>query len=260
MQQELHSVGIDVAKQVFHRVGADTTGKMLWRKRLSRHALMPFIAPLPSVCIGIEAGGGAHDWARRFREPGHEVKLMAPQFVKSNQNERRDAEAIAEALPRPTLRFVPLQAIEPQDIQSLPRVRERLIGERTAWINDVPGLMHASGIVRPKGESRFRPVGVEKLASAKDKLTALSQAMLGPRIEEVVDLEQRIAFDQEKLDGLAQTPPEGQRLMTIPGRGPLPVTALIAAVGEVGVFKNGCQFAAWLGWVPKPHSTGGQTR
>jgi transposase len=216
------------------------------------------------VCIGIEACGGAHYWARRFREHGHEVKLMVPQFVKpfvkSNKNDMRDAEAIAEALTRPTMRFVPIKAIEQQDIQSLHRMRERLIGERTALINEVHGLMHEYSIVLPKGVSKFRQAVVEKLESEKDKITTLSQKMFWKLVEEFVDLEKRIAFYQEKLEGLAQTHPECQRLMTIPGLGPLTATALIAAVGDVGVFQNGRQFAAWLGLVPKQHSTCGQTR
>ena len=125
MKQELSTVAIDLAKKVFHLVGTDTTGNILWRKRLSRNALMPFIAQLPPVLIGMEACGGAHYWARRFREHGHDVKLMAPQFVKayvkSNKNDTRDAEAIAEAVTRPTMRFVPVKDVEQQDIQALHR-------------------------------------------------------------------------------------------------------------------------------------------
>lgn len=143
MKQELSTVAIDLAKNIFHLVGADRTGKILWRKRLTRHALMPFMVQLPPVLIGIEACGGAHDWARRFREHGHDVKLLAPQFVKpyvkSNKNDMRDAEAIAEAVTRPTMRFVPLKEVNQQDIQALHRVRERLIGARTALINAVHG-------------------------------------------------------------------------------------------------------------------------
>ena len=264
MTQQLSTVAIDLAKKVFHLVGADTTGKILWRKRLTRHALMPFIAQLPPVLIGIEACGGAHYWARRFREHGHEVKLMAPQFVKpfvkSNKNDMRDAEAIAEAVTRPTMRFVPTKDIDQQDLQALHRVRERLIGERTALINEVHGLMNEYGIVIPTGVSKFHQAVVEKLASAKDTLTALSQEMFGKLVEEFVALEEQIAYYQQKLESLAKTHPECQRLMTIPGIGPMTATALIAAVGHVGVFKNGRQFAAWLGLVPKQHSTGGQTR
>jgi transposase len=190
MKQSLHTVAIDLAKKVFHLVGADTTGKILWRKRLTRHALIPFIAQLPPVLIGIEACGGAHDWARRFREHGHEVKLLAPQFVKpflkSNKNDRRDAEAIAEAVTRPTMRVVPTKGIDQQDLQALHRVRERLIGERTALINDVHGLMNDYGIVIPKGVSKFHQAVMEKLASEKDTLTALSQEMFGKLVEEFV--------------------------------------------------------------------------
>ena len=264
MKQELSTVAIDLAKKVFHLVGTDTTGNILWRKRLSRNALMPFIAQLPPVLIGMEACGGAHYWARRFREHGHEVKLMAPQFVKayvkSNKNDTRDAEAIAEAVTRPTMRFVPVKDVEQQDIQALHRIRERLIGERTALVNEVHGLMNEYGIVIPKGVPKFRQAVVDKLESEKDKLTPLSQELFWKLLEEFAALEQQIAFYQEKLESLAKTHPECQRLMSIPGIGPITATALIAAVGDVGVFKNGRQFAAWLGLVPKQHSTGGQTR
>jgi transposase len=264
MTQELSTVAIDLAKKVFHLVGADTTGKILWRKRLSRNALMPFIAQLPPVLIGMEACGGAHYWGRRFREHGHEVKLMAPQFVKpfvkSNKNDMRDAEAIAEAVTRPTMRFVPVKDVAQQDIQALHRIRERLIGERTALVNEVHGLMNEYGIVIPKGVPKFRQAVVDKLESEKDKLTPLSQELFWKLLEEFAALEQQIAFYQEKLDSLAKTHPECQRLMTIPGVGPITATALIAAVGDVEVFKNGRQFAAWLGLVPRQHSTGGQTR
>jgi transposase len=264
MKQELSTVAIDLAKKVFHLVGTDTTGNILWRKRLSRNALMPFIAQLPPVLIGMEACGGAHYWARRFREHGHDVKLMAPQFVKayvkSNKNDTRDAEAIAEAVTRPTMRFVPVKDVEQQDVQALHRIRERLIGERTALVNEVHGLMNEYGIVIPKGVPKFRQAVVDKLESEKDKLTTLGQELFWKLLEEFAALEQQIAFYQEKLESLAKTHPECQRLMSIPGIGPITATALIAAVGDVGVFKNGRQFAAWLGLVPKQHSTGGQTR
>jgi transposase len=171
----------------------------------------------------------------------------------------RDAEAIAEAVTRPTMRFVPIKDIAQQDVQALHRVRERLIGERTALINEVHGLMHEYGIVLPKGVTKFRQAVVEKLESEKAKLTALSQEMFRTLIEEFVALEEQLAYYQEKLEALATTHPECQRLRTIPGIGPITATALIAAVGDVGVFKNGRQFAAWLGLVPKQHSTGGQS-
>jgi transposase len=263
MKHNITTVGIDLAKKIFHLVGMDTTGKIVWRKRLTRHALVPFLAQLPPVTIGMEACGGAHYWARQLCQQGHTVKLMAPQFVKpyvkSNKNDMRDAEAIAEAVTRPTMRFVPIKDIAQQDVQALHRVRERLIGARTALINEVHGFMQEYGIVLPKGVTKFRQAVVEKLESEKAKLTALSQEMFRKLMEEFVALEEQLAYYQEQLDTLAATHPECQRLMTIPGIGPITATALIAAVGDVGVFKNGRQFAAWLGLVPKQHSTGGQS-
>src|SRR5438105_4414902 len=169
MKPEMSVLGIDIAKRVLHVVGMDERGKIVLRKRLSRHALLPFIAKLPPVLIGIEACGGAPYGARRFRASGYEVKLMAPQCgkpdVKANQNDSRDAEAIAEAVTRPTMRFVPVKDVDQQDIQALHRVRERLIGERTALVNEVHGLLHEYGIVIPKGVSTFRQAVVRTLES-----------------------------------------------------------------------------------------------
>jgi transposase len=262
MKRDISVLGIDIAKRVFHAVGTDETGKIVFRKRLSRQELMPFIAKLPPVLIGMEACGGAHYWARRFGEHGHDVKLMAPQFVKpyvkSNKNDMRDAEAIAEAVTRPTMRFVPIKAIDQQDIQALHRVRERLMGERTALVNEVHGLMQEYGIVMPKGVSQFRQAVVDRLESEQDKLTALSQEMFRKLVEEFIALEEQLAYYQDKLDTLAKTHPECQRLMTIPGIGPLGATALIAAVSDASAFHNGRQFAAWLGLVPRQHTTGGK--
>jgi transposase len=147
MKHEMHVLGIAIAKRVLHAVGMENTGKIVYRKRWSRHALRPCIAKLPLVRIGIEACGGAHDWARRCRASGHEVKRLAPQcvkpYVQSNNNDRREAEAIAAAVTRPPRRLVPSKDGAQQDIQALHRVRERLRGERTALVHDVHGLLHA---------------------------------------------------------------------------------------------------------------------
>src|SRR5499426_506993 len=209
MKQEMNILGIDSAKRVFHAIGMDNTGKIVFRKRFSRHDLMPFLAKLPPVRIGMEACGGAHYWARRFREHGHEVKLMAPQFVKpyvkSNKNDSRDAEAIAEAVTRPTMRFVPIKDVDQQDIQALHRIRERLIGARTALVHEIHGLLHEYGMVMPKGVAKFRQAVVGKLAAEKAKLTPLSQEMFWKLVEEFAALEAQLAYDQEKLDTLAQT-------------------------------------------------------
>src|SRR5256712_10271774 len=264
MEKKLSVVGIDIAKQVFHLVGMDEHGTIVMRKRLYRAQVMGFIAQLPPMLIGMEACGGAHDWARRFRAHGHEVKLMAPQFVKpyvkSNKNGSRDAEAIAAAMTRPTMRFVPTKDVDQQDIQALHRVRERLIGARTALVNEIHGLLHEYGIVVPKGVAKFRQAVIGKLEADKTKLTPLSQEMFGKLVDEFAVLEKQLVYYQEKLEALATTHPECQRLMTIPGIGPLTATALVAAVSDASAFKNGRQFAAWLGLVPRQHSTGGKER
>jgi len=197
MQPEMSVLGIDMAKRVFHAVGMDARGKIVLRKRLSRHDRMPFLAQLPPGRLGMDACGGAHDWARRFRAQGHAVQRMAPQCVKpygkSNKTDSRDAEAIAEAVTRPTMRFVPSKDVDQHDSQALHRVRERLIGARTALSNAVQGLMHAYGIVLPTGVAKFRQAVVEQLEAEKDKRTALSQEMLWQLVEEFAALEKQLA-------------------------------------------------------------------
>jgi len=264
MEQKLSALGIDIAKQVFHLVGMDAHGTIVVRKRLYRAQVLVFIAQLPPTCIGMEACGGAHYWARRFREHGHEVKLMAPQFVapyrKANKNDMRDAEAIAEALTRPTMRFVPVKSVAQQELQALHRVRERLMKARTALINATRGLLLEYGIVVPQGATTFRKHVLEKWATEDAKLTPHSLALFQQLLEELATLEARVATYDAQLAQVAQTHPVCQRLMTIPGLGALTATALVAAVSGATQFKNGRQFAAWLGLVPRQHSTGGKSR
>lgn len=179
MTQELSIVGIDIAKRVFHLVGMDERGKIILRKRLTRGEVLAFMQTLPPVTVGMEACGGAHYWARQFREQGHTVKLIAPQYVKpyvkTNKNDVRDAEAIAEAVSRPSMHFVPMKTVAQQDIQALHRVRERLIGARTALINEIRGLLAEYGIVLPVGITAFRRSVVGTLDTEQAKLTPLSK-------------------------------------------------------------------------------------
>src|SRR5215831_13368856 len=264
MTKKLSVLGIDIAKQVFHLVGMDAHGTIQLRKRLYRAQMMGFIAQLPPTCIGMEACGGAHYWARRFREHGHEVRLMAPQFVtpyrKANKNDLRDAEAIAEAVTRPTMRFVAVKSVAQQDLQALHRVRERLMKARTALINEPRGLLLEYGIIVPKGAATFRTHGLEKLATEAAKLNQHSLALFQQLLEELAALDARVATYDAQLAQVAQTHPVYQRLMTIPGLGELTATALVAAVSDAAQCKNGRQFAAWLGVVPRQHSTGGKPR
>jgi transposase len=180
--------------------------------------------------------------------------------MKSNKNDMRDAEAIAEAVTRPSMRFVPVKDVAQQDIQALHRVRERLVTARTALVNEMRGLLAEYGIVLPYGVAKFRQAFVSTLETEQTKLTALGQELFHKLFTEFGKLEAELAYYQEKLEALAHTHSVCQRLRTIPGMGPLTATTLIAAVSDAGVFQNGRQFAAWLGLVPKQYSTGGQTR
>ena len=264
MQQQLSVVGIDLAKRVFHIAGMDERGKIVLRKRLTREALLPFLAQLAPVLIGMEACGGAHDWARRLREHGHTVKLIAPQFVKpyvkSNKNDPADAEAICEAMTRPTMRFVPIKEIGQQDLQSLHRARERVVKARTALVNEIRGLLAEYGIVLPQSVTKFRNGFLATLEAECVKLTALGQELFGQLYEEFGALEKRLAYYTAKLEAISAAHPVCQRLETIPGIGPLTATAMVAAVSDVTHFQNGRQFAAWIGLVPRQHSTGGKPR
>jgi transposase len=264
MKKKLSVLGIDIAKHVFHLVGMDAHGTIVVRKRLYRAQVMAFIMQLPPTRIGMEACGGAHYWARCFREHGHEVMLMAPQFVtpyrKANKNDLRDAEAIAEAMTRPTMRFVPVKSVAQQDLQALHRVRERLMKARTALINETRGLLHEYGIIVPQGAATFRQHALAKLATDATKLSAAGLALFQQLLEELAALDARVATYDAQLAQVAQTHPVCQRLMTIPGLGELTATALVAAVSDAAQFKNGRQFAAWLGLVPRQHSTGGKVR
>jgi transposase len=264
MAQQMTVLGIDIAKLVFHVVGMDDTGAVVLRKRLARSELPRFIATLPPLRIGMEACGSAHYWARCFREHGHDVRLIAPQFikayVKSPKNDARDAEAICEAVTRPTMRFVPIKRVEQQDLQALHCMRARLIKARTALVNEIRGLLNEYGIILPQGITKFRRLIVQTLEAGQAQLTPCSRELFWQLYEEFLALDQRLVSYDEKLTAIGQAHPECQRLQTFPEIGPVSATALIAAVGDATQFTNGRQLGAWLGLVPREHSTGGKPR
>jgi transposase len=180
--------------------------------------------------------------------------------VKSPKNDTRDAEAICEAVSRPTMRFVPIKQLEQQDLQALPRVRERLVKARTALVNEIRGLLSEYGIILPQGMAKFRTPVVRQLEDEQAKLTPLSTELFWHLYNEFLALEQRVAYYNETLQAMARAHPVCQRVQAIPGMGPLTATAILAAVPDATHFKNGRQLAAWLGLVPREHSTGGKPR
>ena len=261
-KSELAVLGIDLAKNSFQLHGVDASGQVVIKEKLSRNKLSPFIAQLPHCVIGIEACGGSNHWTRVFEKLGHTVHMIAPEFVKpyvkSNKNDAADAEAICEAVQRPSMRFVPAKSIEQQDIPSLHRIRNQVVARRTAQANQIRGLLTEYGIIIPQGISYVRQQIPLILEDADNQLTYLFRELLLGLYEEMAHLDQRIKALEVKLETLCAQNEDCQRLLSIPGVGLLSATALVAAIGDIGVFKSGRELAAWLGLVPRQHSTGGK--
>ncbi len=215
---KITTIGIDLAKSVFQVHGVDQRGKPVVLKRLRRKQMLPYFAQLSPCLVGMEACGGARYWARKLRAQGHSVKLMAPQFVKpyvkANKTDAADAEAICEAVTRPSMRFVPIKNGDQQAVLSLHRVRQGFVKARTAQANQIRGLLAEYGITLPQGISH-----------------------VANRLPEIVE-------DAEN---------------DLPGIGPLTASALSASIGDAKCFNNGRELAAWLGLVPRQHSSGGKS-
>jgi transposase len=251
MTHPMSVLGLDIAKLVVHVVGMDDAGHVVLRKRRARRAWPRVIATVPALRIGMEACGSAPYGARCFRDYGHEMRLSAPPFItaygKSPQNEARAAEAICQAVTRPTRRFVPIKRVEPQDLQALHRGRERRIKARTALVKASRGLLSADGMILPQRRTTLRALLVDTRQEEQATRTTLSAAVFRPLYAEGRALEQRLEYDDEKLAARGQAHPACQRLQTMPGSGPVTATALLAAMGDVPPCKNGRQGAAWLG-------------
>ena len=258
-------LGIDLAKRSFHLYGVDGDGRQVLSKKLTRARLGEFVANQPPCTVAMEACGSAHYWARKFRRYGHEVRLIAPQFVKpfvkSNKNDAADAEAICEAAQRPNMRFVAVKTIEQQDIQAIHRMRSLAVDRRTALINQIRGLLLEYGIEIAKGRPAMQRRLPEILEDADNGLSERFRAELHGLAEELRHLNERVAHYDVQIEAIAQSDPQARILMTIPGIGAKGATALLAAIGEdPRLFKNGRGLAAWIGLVPRQHSTGGRDR
>lgn len=256
------TLGIDIAKNVFHLHGTNAQGKVELKKRLRRKQVLYFMQNLPLCLVGMEACGGSHYWARKFQEYGHTVKLMAPQYVKpyvkTNKNDYNDAEAINEAVSRPSMRFVGIKSIEQQDIQALHRVRSRLMQMRTALSNHIRGLLMEYGIVVEKQIGQLRKGLPLILEDASNELSGDMRALFAELYEELVELDGRIKQKDKAILAVHRASELCQRLGEVEGIGPLTATAFVSAVGDAKMFKRGRDCSAWLGLVPRQYSTGGK--
>ena len=254
-------LGIDLAKNVFQLHGTDPRGKCILKKRLGREGLIEFMAQLPSCLIGIEACGGSHYWARTFQAMGHTVKMMAPQFVKpyvkSNKNDQNDAAGINEAVTRPSMKFVPIkqiEQIEQQDILLIHRCRELLMKQRTALSNQIRGLLSEYGVVIPQGMSQIK-ILPEILDINKDKLTTQATSIFTRLHEQFKTLEEQINGYDKEIEQHANEDARCIEIQKLKGIGPITASAVVATIGDPGVFKNGREVSAWFGLVPKQHES-----
>ncbi|WP_338355164.1 IS110 family transposase [uncultured Marinobacter sp.] len=252
-------VGVDIAKSVFQVHGVDRHGKTQWQGKYSRQKWLDGLSrKVPAGAeIGMEACASSHHWARELQKRGYHVRLIAAQFVKpyvkSNKNDRVDAEAICEAMSRPNMRFVAPKTVAQQDIQAAHRIREELVGQRTAKANQIRGLVGEYGIIAPVGIQQLRQALPGWLEDAENGLTDSFRALLNGLAEDLRYLDDRIVESVRKN-------PVAKRLMTLCGVGPLTASALSGALGDGKAFRRGRDFAASLGLTPKQHSTGGRDR
>lgn len=259
--QEITTLGIDLAKNSFQLHGIDAQGKVVLKKNVSRSQLSLTIANILPCLIGMEACSGANHWAREFSKHGHDVKLISPQFVKpyvkSNKNDANDAEAICEAVSRPSMRFVPIKKLEQQDIQSIHRIRSHMLKEKTALMNMIRGLLHEYGIAIPQGISALRKKLVEL---SEVEITSTTLFFCKDLYEELLAIEGKIEKYDNKIEEIFHSNQTCQRIETIPGIGKQTATILSTLIGNGSEFKNGREFSAYLGLVPKQSSTGGKTK
>jgi transposase len=260
----IHTVGIDIAKTVFHLVALDETGSITVKKKVSRAQLLIYTANLQAGVIGMEACCGAHFLARALVCQGHNIRLMPAEYVrpyvKSNKNDFIDAEAIAEAVVRPTMRFVPLKTEEQLDLQALHRVRERWIQRRVALTNQLRGFLLERGFPVRVGSEHLLKALPTLLEYGDNGLSGRFRTILSALREEWSELESKISDVTAEIGRISRSNEGCKRLMAIPGIGPIVSTALVAAVGNATAFRSGRDMASWLGLVPRQHSSGGKTK
>ncbi|HEX9811799.1 MAG TPA: IS110 family transposase [Burkholderiales bacterium] len=259
---KLTAIGIDLAKNVFQVHGINEQGKAVLRKQLKRAEVLTFFANLEPCRVGMEACGSAHHWARKFAALGHDVRLIAPQFVKpyvkSNKNDAADAEAICEALTRPSMRFVPVKTPDAQALLALHRARAGFVKARTAQANQIRGLAAEFGIVIPQGIAKLRERLPRILDDADSALPARMRELLERLRQHLQALDAQVRALEAEVVAWHRQSEKSRRLAAIPGIGPLTASALVASIGDAQNFDNARQLAAWLGLVPRQHSSGGK--
>lgn len=259
---EITTIGIDLSKNVFQIHGVDHRGKTALKKQLKREQMLPYFANFPSCLIGIEACGSAHYWARKLTALGHTVKLIAPQFVKpyvkTNKNDAADAEAICEAVSRPNMRFVPIKNGEQQAILAQHRARQGFVKARTAQANQIRGLLAEYGIVIPKGIVHIGKRLPEILEDGENELPGIFRQLIDRLGSNLKELDRQVKELEVQIQTWHRNSVDSKKLAQIPGIGPISASALVASIGDAKNFKDGRQLAAWLGLVPRQHSTGGK--
>ena len=254
--------GIDLAKHVFQIHGVDARGDCVVKKQLKRDQVARYFANTPAATIGMEACCSAHFWARKLQALGHNVKLMAPQFVKpyvkNNKNDANDAQAICEAVTRPSMRFVPVKTVEQQAVLTLHRVREGFVQERTAYANRIRGLMAEFGFAIPQGNHHITQRIPELIEDASNELPGLFRRSIDRLLQHFKELDRQVHEMQQQIQEWHLHHEASRKLQAIPGIGPITASALIASIGDAKNFKSGRELAAWLGLVPKQHSSGGK--
>lgn len=258
------TLGLDIAKNVFQVHGVDERGGAVLRKQLKRDQVLAFFARLQPCLVGIEACGGAHYWAAKLIELGHQVKMMAPQFVKpyikTNKNDALDAEAICEAVARPNMRFVPLKSSEQQAVLSLHTARESFVHARTAQANQIRGLLLEFGLAVPQGIHHLYQRVPELIEDANYVLPGRFRMLVDRLLKHLKELDRQVRELEREIELWHRTSEVSRRLETIPGIGPMTASALVASAGDPANFKNARQFAAWIGLVPQQNSSGGKTQ
>jgi transposase len=261
---EISTIGLDLAKNVFQVHGLDAQGRVLVRRRLRRGEIVRFFAGLEPCLVGMEACAIAHHWARELAKLGHEIRLMPPAYVKPyvkrGKTDAADAAAIAEAVTRPTMRFVAVKSADQQSVLMLHKVRDLLVRQRTALINALRGHLGEYGLVAAQGAKKVTGLIEALQIAGEDVVPRLARDALQMLVDQRRQLETRIEKAEAAIMAWHRTSEASRRLATIPGIGPITASAIAATVPDPRLFGSGRQFAAWLGLTPQPRSSGGKER